>query len=82
MFVILCKVHCLLYFDAGVVALREAAFGVGLGPIVLDNVECDGSETELQLCPHNGVGNHNCRHFEDAGVKCNGKTMRGGLGIN
>ena len=51
-------------------ALSLAFFGQGTGPIWLDNVFCTGSETELLECPHNGIGNHNCIHFEDASVRC------------
>jgi hypothetical protein len=36
----------------------------------LDDVDCTGSETRLDQCPHRGVGNHNCGHGEDAGVLC------------
>ncbi len=52
-----------------------AKFGVGFGEILLDNVRCSGSEQSLLECPHNGYGNHNCKHNEDAGVQCapNGK---------
>ena len=51
-------------------ALSLAFFGQGTGPIWLDNVLCTGSESELLECLHNGIGNHNCNHFEDASVRC------------
>ena len=47
-----------------------AQFGEGEGPIFLDDTSCTGFETSLQLCPHGGVGNHNCVHREDSGVIC------------
>ena len=36
---------------------------------------CSGTEDSLHSCPHNGVGNHNCGHHEDAGVICYSKPM-------
>ena len=50
----------------------RATFGRGSGDIWLDNVQCIGSELSLDRCPNNGWGNHNCRHTEDAGVRCEG----------
>ena len=42
----------------------------GTGQIVLDDLRCTGSELKLIYCPHNGLGNHNCDHSDDAGVRC------------
>ena len=42
-------------------------FGGGVGQIWLDEVSCTGSEASLSDCDHNGWGQHNCGHYEDAG---------------
>ncbi|XP_072169528.1 scavenger receptor cysteine-rich domain-containing protein DMBT1-like [Diadema setosum] len=51
-------------------AVSGAEFGPGTGLILLDDVNCDGDETDILQCPHNGLGTHNCGHHEDAGVVC------------
>ena len=51
-------------------ALGFARFGGGTDPIHLDDVGCSGNESSLQECRHNGVGDHNCGHIEDASVVC------------
>ena len=58
----------------------RAAFGQGSGDIWLDNVQCLGTEASLDRCPNNGWGNHNCRHSEDAGVRCEGGCHGNGWG--
>ena len=50
-----------------------AEFGQGSGRIWMDNVQCSGREASLDMCDHNGFGNQNCGHNEDAGVVCEGQ---------
>ncbi|NWW23473.1 SRB4D protein, partial [Falcunculus frontatus] len=56
-----------------VAALDTAHFGPGSGHIFLDDVQCRGDEPSLQMCRHNGWGEHDCRHVEDASVICAGE---------
>ena len=48
-----------------------AAFGQGTGSIWMDDVRCGGTERALRYCSH--TRNHDCGHWEDAGVVCEGK---------
>ncbi|XP_030839384.1 deleted in malignant brain tumors 1 protein-like [Strongylocentrotus purpuratus] len=50
----------------------NAFFGEGIGEIILDNVNCTGSESNIAFCQHNGYLSHNCEHRQDAGVTCDG----------
>ncbi|CAN0167673.1 unnamed protein product [Lampetra fluviatilis] len=51
-------------------AVSLAYFGLGSGPIWLDDVQCSGYETQLSDCSHHPWGTHNCGHYEDASVIC------------
>ena len=61
-----------LGFDGALEAVSNARFGVGAQsmPILLDDVICFGNELTLAECLTPPLGHHNCRHFEDAGVRC------------
>ncbi|XP_063956214.1 deleted in malignant brain tumors 1 protein-like isoform X3 [Lytechinus pictus] len=59
-----------LGYSGDVNARILGVYGVGSGPIFLDDVNCDGNEDRLDLCNSNGWYHHNCGHSEDAGVYC------------
>ena len=67
--------------DNAKVGCRQLGFGssfasidfnvsAGSGPILMDNVNCSNSETNLLACSHSGFENHNCEHEDDVGVTC------------
>lgn len=56
-------------------AVRGGRFGVGKGPIMLSNLQCNGSETALAWCLHPGWKTSTCPHSQDAGVVCKGPVM-------
>ncbi|XP_077207064.1 scavenger receptor cysteine-rich domain-containing protein DMBT1-like [Paroedura picta] len=53
----------------------DAKYGEGSGLILMDDVKCQGNETAVEECSHNGWGVSNCRHKEDAGVNCSGQDF-------
>ena len=59
-----------LGFYSWVIAYGSAQYGH-------DNIECGGSESSVFACRHNTFGEHNCEHYEDAGVVCLGESSKG-----
>lgn len=43
---------------------------MGSDPILLDDVQCQGTESSLLQCQHDGLYKHNCGHTEDVGIVC------------
>ena len=59
-----------MYLTGGVPVVSGFTDGSLNQRIWLDDVQCRGFETRLIDCPANVLGFHNCRHAEDAGVRC------------
>ena len=51
-----------------------SGFTDGNGSIWLDEVRCSGSESRLASCRSFRTVRYDCRHSEDAGVRCGGKS--------
>ena len=54
----------------------SAYFGEGSGLILLDDVNCGKSESSIFACRHRIFGEHDCNHWEDAGVMCIGEPSK------
>ncbi|GAA6110577.1 lysyl oxidase homolog 3B isoform X4 [Tachysurus ichikawai] len=63
-------------------ALTGARMGQGIGPIYMNEVQCTGHERSLWNCRYKNITDEDCKHTEDAAVRCNvpymgfEKTMR------
>ena len=69
----MCCYSCFYLPHIDAVAIGNAFFGAGTGPIQLDEVRCIGTESVLGACMASPVGIHDCTHREDAGVSCRGE---------
>ena len=59
----------------------DFAVPAGTGPILMDDVNCSNSETNLLACSHTGFENHNCGHTEDVGVMCRPQLLAGKIKV-
>ena len=57
-------------FRGGGLPLSSMHYGMGIGDIWMDGLQCIGDENFLFECPFNGWGIHDCSHSEDVGVDC------------
>ncbi|XP_006869713.1 PREDICTED: galectin-3-binding protein [Chrysochloris asiatica] len=63
-----------LGFQNATQALGGAAFGQGRGPVMLDKVQCTGTELSLAQCRSLGWLQSRCGHEKDASVVCTNET--------
>lgn len=68
----LLRTYAYLKFSAQVFSLYQFDATLPDIPILLDDVMCNGNETSLLQCSHNGVNIHNCVHDEDIVIECKG----------
>ncbi|XP_051508053.1 lysyl oxidase homolog 3B-like isoform X1 [Myxocyprinus asiaticus] len=75
-----------LGFGSAKEALTGARMGQGLGFIHMNEVQCTGHERSLWNCRYKNISAEDCKHTEDASVRCNvpymgyEKTMRLSVG--
>ena len=72
--ILLVRLNLLLCLSEAV-PFSSSFFGNGTGSILLDELQCSGSEPSLLECGHNIIGEHDCSHAEDAGVRCGGRAV-------
>ncbi|XP_078685532.1 uncharacterized protein LOC144918544 [Branchiostoma floridae x Branchiostoma belcheri] len=53
-----------------------AYFGRGPGPIYMEDLQCDGTESSLFNCSHKGWGIHDCSRLNVVGVVCDHSRIR------
>ncbi len=63
-----------VYTGARAIISSNSEYPIATGPILLDNVQCEGDEDYLINCTSLGFRQHDCTHLEDAGVECQSKT--------
>ena len=61
------------YYPSGAIPRYGAFYGQGSGPIFLSQLQCTGSESHILDCARDMYSVRHCAHYEDVGVKCQGK---------
>ena len=70
-----------LHFDlqifprsAAAIALSAGTTTDGVGPIILENIQCSLTYVRLFDCPHH-TNQGLCGHHQDVGARCDGNTL-------
>ena len=65
------------WYISGAEQVAGTQFGLGSGPIFLDQLVCSESDENLLECRKNSrLGLHSCDHKGDVGVRCAGEHLR------
>ncbi|XP_019860164.1 PREDICTED: deleted in malignant brain tumors 1 protein-like [Amphimedon queenslandica] len=67
------------YLPIGGRAITNGQYGPGVGPILMANIDCIGSEKTLLDCSHRSCEVTSCSHFNDAGVFCERNCTNGNI---
>ncbi|XP_065721044.2 uncharacterized protein teq isoform X5 [Drosophila suzukii] len=54
----------------GPAKIEKNIYGIGNGPVWLDQVMCFGNESSIDMCNHWNWGESNCNHTEDVALRC------------
>ncbi|KAG7313958.1 hypothetical protein KOW79_022454 [Hemibagrus wyckioides] len=60
-------------------SMNPERFGVGSGPILLDDVSCTGKEPTLTHCARREWLRHDCKHTEDVAIACSSQRVAHGV---
>lgn len=63
------KIHT---YVGAVVLNSTASFGSGVGPVFVESLRCDGSETSILDCSEVNLRRQFCTHDRDVSVRCIG----------
>ena len=63
--------HQLGYSTEGLIMHDSNMYGAGTGSILMDDLDCNGTEMSLFNCQRNENNTHNCYHAKDVGIFCN-----------
>ena len=58
----------IVFFPSDFLALGDAYYGEGSGPVYIDTIDCRGNESNLTDCTY--TTSSTCSHSQDAGVQC------------
>ena len=62
------RLHVILFSYGAIV--YPNTYGSGSGPILIDDLNCDGSEQDISQCNSRTWGTSNCGHGQDLAIDC------------
>ena len=66
-----------IWWIADVRAYYSSKFGAGTGPVLLNCLDCLGTETSLLACDRSCYNEYSCSHTSDVGVRCEHTLVSG-----
>ncbi|XP_053376387.1 uncharacterized protein LOC123533517 isoform X2 [Mercenaria mercenaria] len=70
---VICRMFGLTYQSHYTKAKEENLFGIGTGPIYIDDIKCNGTENHINWCNYDL--SNSCTHFDDLAVICTGYQL-------